>query len=676
MMNQFVASDKEHAGSNMYKTITSTNWLETLADKNQQQTNAIKLKFTAKTIDEFLSNKSSSSKISHEHLGQIRKYGMDEHEILKSFKTDPALGAEHLASIYGQLTTAESLNTKYKGIIDEARQWGYSHNDIASTRSIMGMDERASIDYLKEIRNAQLFKYLDGKFNPYQYEKPISKLDQMKEKVAEQQNFLKETYESLKSPKNFRDYGKSADLLFSGQHLSENPNELNHLFKLADEIVEKNIMPEYVLCRDLGTTNMLFVLVDSSIRTIEHHNFKTIPGQLNQLRQSAKCVDSVFKALEKEQDTLANMCGNIKKLDFDKELLAKSELAHEQRQNGDLAKLKAIAETALTTGAKSEGILVKELQQTTDLKEMHKKLDQDIEAHHVNSTLEAIEKEKQEAKTSDHVINALKKEQEFLAQLRGNLKYPERDLNITTRAKVAYELKQDGWHDKLESIAKTAISTGAKIEEPLIKELQQTTDLKEMHKKLDQDIEAHHINSTLASIEKEKRVVKTPDHAIDLLKKEQKFLGWLHGNLKYPEYHNQSLLLSIQYAMKNEQNNVIGQLHRLSSFVQSKNFKTTEEMTKILKDTIDPMATHKTLLKEYHDDFIKEVGKGLTTLDKGDRFKIDGHSISCPVKFMEHIVKTRTHEYEPHHGIQQIQNKVIEQQKHLEMSKDMGGFSM
>jgi len=47
-----------------------------------------------------------------------------------------------------------------------------------------------------------------------------------------------------------------------------------------------------------------------------------------------------------------------------------------------------------------------------------------------------------------------------------------------------------------------------------------------MHKKLDQDIEAHHINSTLASIEKEKRVVKTPDHAIDLLKKEQKFLGW------------------------------------------------------------------------------------------------------------------------------------------------------
>jgi hypothetical protein len=59
--------------------------------------------------------------------------------------------------------------------------------------------------------------------------------------------------------------------------------------------------------------------------------------------------------------------------------LAKSELAHEQRQNGDLAKLRAVAETALTTSAKTESSLIKELQQTTDLKEMHKKLDKDIE---------------------------------------------------------------------------------------------------------------------------------------------------------------------------------------------------------------------------------------------------------------------------------------------------------
>jgi len=64
----------------------------------------------------------------------------------------------------------------------------------------------------------------------------------------------------------------------------------------------------------------------------------------------------------------------------------KCELAHEQRQNGDLAKLRAVAETALSTGTKTTESLIKELQQTTDLKITHKKLDQDIEAHRVNST--------------------------------------------------------------------------------------------------------------------------------------------------------------------------------------------------------------------------------------------------------------------------------------------------
>jgi hypothetical protein len=43
---------------------------------------------------------------------------------------------------------------------------------------------------------------------------------------------------------------------------------------------------------------------------------------------------------------------------------------------------------------------------------------------------------------------------------------------------------------------------------------------------------------------------------------------------------------------------------------------------------------------------------------------------------MEHLVKTRTNEFIPHHEIQQINNQVIYQQKHLEMEKDMGGYGM
>ena len=111
-------------------------------------------------------------------------------------------------------------------------------------------------------------------------------------------------------------------------------------------------MPEYVLCRDLGTTNQLSVLVGKTERTIDYYNFRTIPERLSQLRQDAKCVDSVFVAIEKELDTLAGMHGNIKKLDIYNELLLKCELAHEQHEHGDLAKLKLLAENTLSTALK------------------------------------------------------------------------------------------------------------------------------------------------------------------------------------------------------------------------------------------------------------------------------------------------------------------------------------
>ena len=99
-------------------------------------------------------------------------------------------------------------------------------------------------------------------------------------------------------------------------------------------------------------------------------------------------------------------------------------------------------------------------------------------------------------------------------------------------------------------------------------------------------------------------------------------------------------------------------------------------MTKILKDNSDPSQAHNTLLQAYQEQFVKTIHKGLGMIAKGETVKVDNNTMSCPVKFMEHLVKTRTNEFIPHHEIKQIQNKVIRQQKHLEMEKDMGDFSM
>ena len=66
--------------------------------------------------------------------------------------------------------------------------------------------------------------------------------------------------------------------------------------------------------------------------------------------------------------------------------------------------------------------------------------------------------------------------------------------------------------------------------------------------------------------------------------------------------------------MKNKHDNVIGQLHKLSSFVQSKNFNTAEEITKTLRIQLIQWSTHKTLLKTYQNHFIKTVRNSLAKL--------------------------------------------------------------
>lgn len=181
-------------------------------------------------------------------------------------------------------------------------------------------------------------------------------------------------------------------------------------------------------------------------------------------------------------------------------------------------------------------------------------------------------------------------------------------------------------------------------------------------------IEARYVNSTLASITQEKQEAKTSGQIIDVIKKEQEFLINLNGNLKYPERCNKQLTLAIQSAIKNEREDAVGQLSKISSFVQSKNIKTEDQVTKILRQATDPMTAHKTLLNTYQDHFLKRVQKGLNMIEKHDSVTLDNHKFECPIKFLEHVVKTYSNEHMPHNEIKRMQNQAIEYTKHMEMS--------
>ena len=137
-------------------------------------------------------------------------------------------------------------------------------------------------------------------------------------------------------------------------------------------------------------------------------------------------------------------------------------------------------------------------------------LDKNIEAHHINSTLDDFDQDKQEAKTPNEILSIIGKEQEFLSGLHNNIKYPEYHADIPDKCEIAYNQKEDNSLKDLKDIANQALNTGAKTEINLLKDLRQVTNLKAGSKTIGIDIENHEVSKTIDSFEITKDKKETP----------------------------------------------------------------------------------------------------------------------------------------------------------------------
>jgi hypothetical protein len=123
-MQRFTDSDKEHAANNIYKVINSTGWRDQLDTANLGKTSDISLRFTAKSIDEFLvATKSANHNEAQGHLDNIRKYGIDESDILTTFKEGRVAGTAELKEMSNKLTVASGFAEEHSLVIDEAQKW-------------------------------------------------------------------------------------------------------------------------------------------------------------------------------------------------------------------------------------------------------------------------------------------------------------------------------------------------------------------------------------------------------------------------------------------------------------------------------------------------------------------------------------------------------------------------
>ena len=315
----------------------------------------------------------------------------------------------------------------------------------------------------------------------------------------------------------------------------KNPGVVEELFKLYEHMVDNNVKQEIYLGRNLHEETNVEELLDNACVSMEHYNLIQMPDKLIEDRTQANSISKVFEAIEKEQNHLADQHNNIRYPEHYIDIADRCEIAHNQRQEGDLQRLKEVANHALESGAKTQDSLLEDLRDASNIKDAHIKIDKENEAHHINNTLRGFADVKDKATDPQIFINIMGKEYKFLSGLHGNIKYSENKYEIADECKFAHDQQHELDYNlaKLSEIAVYALKSGAKTEQSLIADLRNVSDLKDAYATVDKGNEAHHIRSMIGGFEKEKCEAKTFSQLVDVLKKQQEYLSGLKDNLKY-----------------------------------------------------------------------------------------------------------------------------------------------
>jgi len=457
----------------------------------------------------------------------------------------------------------------------------------------------------------------------------------------------------------------------AGEVASKQPELLSKVFETSDYITSQCRGVADSLYDILSCYNNTDHINTELLKKIETYKAFGQPFKATYERVASKTIEGALDSIKKEQNMLADLNGNIDYHSSNQELMSKIELAYTQRKNRDFDKLESIAQKSLETGAETEETLLKKLQQTTDLKETNNKLDQTIEAHHINRNMLALNNQISKSQTVDDALKAMGEKESFLINLDQNIKYPEAQQKLLELGKLAKMSHSQQLPEKLNMLARQALLLGTCSERTIVNELKDTKNIEKTCQKFELAIDTQLINKHLLKLDTQKEEAKTPIKVIDVIKQEQEFLAGLHGNIKHSELHDSNLMHSIKNAHDNMRNGNFDKLSKLVTFLE----KNTNDHTAIistLKSTNGLTEVHETLLKSYQAKCINIINNKMSILDTGKIITLDSKKFDCPIKFLDYLTKTRTHEYFPCKEVQKIQTKAIENHKQLELSKNKG----
>ena len=642
----------------------------------------------AKTLNEFFTaneNINSNEPISttiREDISYLKKYGVNEDEILDAFKSSYLEGHNYLKKTKEQAVNVEQImQGRGERIITESRLWGSNISDRGLINELMAMPQSERINHLEKHRSEVLNNYLKTHLNNFDTTKVYAtSLPEVFEAVEKEQKFLAELGSNIQDDV-YKYKVENRNILRAVRAIHEKPELFTEVKAMAEQAISTGVLHQaevsYLFKNELSMSDV-YKTVDTAF---EKHHIKTNLASFKQAKDQAKTPQEFLRAALNEQGFLVGLDGNLKYSTFDSKLQTAITKAHNEQKEEVIDQLEKVIDLSINVGISTNDGAIRVLQSTPDIKSAYVNLDKALEVHQIQTNLNNFAAGKLEAKLPEELITIFTEEQKYLAELKDNIKYPgQHSKNLLDRVAKGRLEQQENIISALRKTVNDSIETGFKDGSTIVEELKNTENLKATYVNLDKELENHRVQTNLHNFTRQKEQAKTTLEILQITAGEQEFLSSLHNTIKYPDRHSQSLLDSIKKAHKGQQDNIMQELHNVTTHITEHKIMPEQDLLQQLKNSEDTHATIKELTKsavEHHGSF---VNTNINRLIKHERLKMGDVIFDCPMKYLRHEIENPAHAYadiavykKSIPRLQEIMNKLELKKEH---EHSMGGMSM
>jgi Ti-type conjugative transfer relaxase TraA len=428
-------------------------------------------------------------------------------------------------------------------------------------------------------------------------------------------NSFKNSYaEGLKELSNIK------EKILHSEKVYDSHVEIIEEIKILDSVIDKHqVISELV---DIGKDKGLLHLEEVRNEALGSH-LKAELASFNKDKEQAVSIGELLEVITKEQKFLANLAENhksamIKYSVNNNDLYIASNIAKEHPQL--LQKIQERAVAAEEQGIMAEAETIKLLTSTLNIQHLYTTIDQVCESRNIESNLNVYRETKNTATTSEGILEAVAKEQEYLSSLYCNVKYPEEKQHLLPAIMLAHYWQKKNIINGLSKAVEYLLEHKLKTDEEIVSILQQTTNLDTTYSTLDKLCKSHHTETNLELFRDEKEQAKSLEELFNTIQKEHSFLKDLNKNNKYAR-SDENLLSLMAKARSAQQDNIISKLQELTKDVMAVGIKDEVSLCDKLKKSADLTSTYTNLDKafEYHNiesnlsKFREEKGQAQTS---------------------------------------------------------------